>query len=98
MQNHHGSFSCLCAAGYTGQDCGTEIDECDPSPCQNGGTCLDLIDDFNCTCLDGFTGAVCDIDIEDCVHPDLCLHGGTCVDQVGLLFTMLKVLSRKLAL
>ena len=64
-----------------------EIDECESSPCQNGATCNDLLDDFNCSCPIGFTGAVCDVNIDDC-HPDFCLHGGTCVDQVTILHVL----------
>ena len=33
------SYSCLCPSGKTGTNCETEIDECDPNPCQNGGNC-----------------------------------------------------------
>ena len=32
-------FECDCDAGYTGDVCDTEINECDPMPCQNGGIC-----------------------------------------------------------
>ena len=32
-------FECDCNAGYTGEQCDTDIDDCDPSPCENGGTC-----------------------------------------------------------
>jgi Notch-like protein len=34
--------------------CRTEIDECDSGPCQNGGTCTDLIDAYDCDCIFGF--------------------------------------------
>lgn len=33
-------FRCSCPPGYTGTRCETEINECDPRPCQNGGTCF----------------------------------------------------------
>ena len=39
----------------------TEIDECVSTPCQNGGTCLDLVDFYNCTCLAGYNGTNCEI-------------------------------------
>ena len=32
-------YDCACDPGYTGQDCGIEINECDPDPCMNGATC-----------------------------------------------------------
>ena len=37
-----------------------DIDECASSPCQNGGTCTDLVNDFACTCAPGYTGTVCE--------------------------------------
>lgn len=37
--------------------------------CQNGGFCLDLIDDFRCVCVNHFTGITCDrIDESVCDH------------------------------
>ena len=38
----------------------TDIDDCDPDPCQNGGTCTDGVDSYTCTCVTGFTGTDCD--------------------------------------
>ena len=32
-------FECDCDAGYTGDMCEVDIDECAPGPCLNGGTC-----------------------------------------------------------
>ena len=34
------SFTCACTAGYTGSICQTDIDDCSPNMCQNGGTCV----------------------------------------------------------
>src|SRR5690606_27881773 len=43
--------SCAIEPGYdcpsSGGAC-TEIDECDPNPCMNGGTCTDLLADYSC--------------------------------------------------
>jgi hypothetical protein len=36
-----------------------DIDECASSPCDNGATCTDGVDDFVCTCVDGYTGEFC---------------------------------------
>ena len=33
-------FECQCVEGYEGDRCELMVtDECDPDPCQNGGTC-----------------------------------------------------------
>mmetsp|Transcript_28736 Transcript_28736/g.112091 ORF Transcript_28736/g.112091 Transcript_28736/m.112091 type:complete len:190 (-) Transcript_28736:551-1120(-) len=34
--------------------------ECDPNPCQNGGTCIDNISDFWCECARGWFGRNCE--------------------------------------
>ena len=38
----------------------SETDECMSSPCDNGGTCTDLLDGYNCTCVGGYTGLHCE--------------------------------------
>ena len=43
-----------------------EIDECSSNPCQNNGTCTDLVNDFNCTCVHGYEGRTCGNNIDDC--------------------------------
>ena len=71
-------FTCTCAAGYTGATCGTEVDECDSNPCQNGGLCTDNLNSFTCSCSVGFTGDTCQ-DVDDCLS-NPCQNGGTCID------------------
>ena len=39
----------------------TDVDECASDPCDNGGSCDDLVAGYNCTCAAGFTGANCEI-------------------------------------
>lgn len=41
---HH----CHCQAGYTGSYCEEQVDECSPSPCQNGATCTDYPGGYSC--------------------------------------------------
>ena len=36
-----------------------DIDDCASTPCENNGTCTDLVADFQCACAAGFTGKNC---------------------------------------
>jgi hypothetical protein len=72
---------CLCAAGYSGASCETDIDDCARNPCFNGGTCTDGVDAFTCTCAAGFSGVQCETNIDDCTASS-CQNGGVCVDRV----------------
>ena len=36
-----------------------DINECDSSPCQNGGSCGDEVNKFTCSCAGGFEGVTC---------------------------------------
>ncbi|KAG7999666.1 Versican core protein [Nibea albiflora] len=47
---------CMCAPGYTGQHCETDVDECQSNPCLNGATCLDGVNSFTCLCLPSYAG------------------------------------------
>ena len=37
----------------------TDINECDSSPCENGGTCEDQVNGYTCHCLNGYSGDHC---------------------------------------
>ena len=37
----------------------SDIDECASAPCQNGGTCNDLVNGFSCDCDAGYTDIIC---------------------------------------
>ena len=37
-----------------------DINECDPDPCDNGGTCYDGLYQYTCVCDDRFTGVNCE--------------------------------------
>ena len=39
MQDLINGYHCTCMFGYTGDDCGTNIDDCQTNLCQNGATC-----------------------------------------------------------
>lgn len=59
----------------------TNIDDCAPNPCQNGGTCVDGFGVYACVCPAGFTGMNCETNVDNC-SPNPCQNGGTCVDGI----------------
>ncbi|XP_010874503.2 protein crumbs homolog 2 [Esox lucius] len=72
-------FLCHCQAGFAGESCERNVDECESAPCQNGGSCEDLVNSYECACRPGFTGVHCEVDIDEC-ESDPCQNGGSCVD------------------
>ena len=36
-----------------------DIDDCESTPCENGGTCEDGVNSYNCTCMPGYSGHDC---------------------------------------
>ena len=76
-------FQCFCAAGFEGQVCENEINECASAPCLNGGTCQDGVNKFTCKCGNGFGGKRCEIDERLC-KPGTCKNGGTCDGSSGV--------------
>jgi hypothetical protein len=41
--------------GFTGYYCESQIDQCQSTPCLNGGICRTLINSFKCDCPQGYT-------------------------------------------
>ncbi|MGB0592527.1 MAG: EGF domain-containing protein [Myxococcota bacterium] len=78
------SFVCECAAGFEGDVCEVDIDECAGDPCQNGGTCTDGVASFVCECTAGFEGAVCELDVDECaLGTATCDQHATCTNTFG---------------
>lgn len=50
------SYICECAAGYSGQWCQSNIDNCAGNECGENGVCVDAIDNYTCACKAGYTG------------------------------------------
>ncbi|XP_030385204.1 fibrillin-2 isoform X2 [Scaptodrosophila lebanonensis] len=84
-ENTHGSYKCLCPAGYTldlnGRDC-NDIDECavDNGGCLSG-VCVNQPGSFKCNanCGPGYQRST--IDPTRCIDTDECALPGTCQHQ-----------------
>ena len=75
--------TCMCTAGWEGDECERDIDDCAHSPCHNGGTCTDMGNQaYHCECPAGYEGDRCENDTDECrLLP--CQHGGTCINEVN---------------
>ena len=81
-QNGKDFFQCECPAGFTGGNCGINVDECTPDPCINSNNCIDGINDYSCNCTSGWEGKNCSEDIDECAT-NPCKNKGTCSDNVN---------------
>lgn len=70
-------LNCTCRAGFTGSLCEEDINECEMSPCENKGKCVNTPGGFYCQCQSGFSGPVCTADVDECLKLK-CQNGGTC--------------------
>ncbi|CAL2040060.1 unnamed protein product [Caenorhabditis brenneri] len=72
------SFECICEAGYEGEFCTQDKNECLSPVCMNNATCINVAGGFVCDCKPGFTGSICDIPVDMCKGYD-CGEGGECL-------------------
>ncbi|KAJ0182534.1 hypothetical protein K1T71_001903 [Dendrolimus kikuchii] len=73
-------YQCFCQPGYTGDRCELEYNECESSPCVNGGTCTDHVNGFTCTCGRGHAGKTCQLKVDLC-FPSPCPGHKYCIDR-----------------
>ena len=52
------SIHCALHAGWTGDNCATDIDECEAGPCYNKAQCKNLPGTYMCICPNGFAGKI----------------------------------------
>ncbi|XP_058980715.1 protein eyes shut isoform X2 [Musca domestica] len=76
-------FYCECPAGWHGRICQDEINECDSSPCQNGGMCVDKLASYVCACPMGYTGTNCEEEILICAD-NPCQNNALCLMEEGV--------------
>ena len=53
----------MCDEGVAGEHCDVNIDECESSPCLNGGECTDGNNSYTCSCSNGYSGSECEIEV-----------------------------------
>ncbi|XP_037612385.1 cubilin [Sebastes umbrosus] len=60
---------------------------CNSNPCQNGGTCLNLLNSYHCVCPNNWAGPNCGTDVNECQvysgTSQSCQNGATCVNAPG---------------
>jgi len=84
LSEFHSVWLCSSDSCVAGTLCEWDIDECESSPCQNGGVCTDKVNAFECDCAAGYTGRLCAVEIDECLQPTSpCANNGTCVDLVA---------------
>ena len=59
--------------GFTGELCAVDLNECEPNPCHNGGTCVNIVGSFQCLCRPNTTGHYC---TEHVTRNDLIISSG----------------------
>uniref|UniRef100_A0A914XYG1 Uncharacterized protein n=1 Tax=Panagrolaimus superbus TaxID=310955 RepID=A0A914XYG1_9BILA len=69
---------CRCSAGFEGEFCERNKDECaGHESCGKNGKCVDGIGDFICQCMPGFVGEKCETALDLC-RQNPCQNGGKC--------------------
>ncbi|XP_010123992.1 PREDICTED: cubilin-like [Chlamydotis macqueenii] len=60
---------------------------CSSNPCENSGTCVNLLDGFFCLCPSNWQGLLCSVDVNECqIYAGTalgCQNGATCVNTPG---------------
>ncbi|KAF8373790.1 hypothetical protein PRIPAC_80219 [Pristionchus pacificus] len=66
------NYTCACSAGYQGERCMEDVDECANAAaasevlCENFGTCVNTLGSYHCNCIYGTYGFNCSENPDDC--------------------------------
>ncbi len=61
MNKSNSNFSCICAKGWIGLHCETQVNYCQNITCKNGGVCRPLFQDYKCECSSSsYSGRSCE--------------------------------------
>lgn len=58
-ESRDGFYYCSCQAGFTGDHCNVNINDCSQNSCLNG-KCVDAVSHFECICNEGYYGDSCE--------------------------------------
>ncbi|XP_072367573.1 protein crumbs homolog 1 isoform X1 [Scyliorhinus torazame] len=81
---HAAGYICKCQYGFTGLRCEMDVNECDSTPCQNGGTCQNTMESYICHCPARneqeifYGGKNCTDILTGCENHE-CQNGATCI-------------------
>ncbi|KMY99076.1 cubilin homolog isoform X1 [Drosophila simulans] len=85
-------FQCECPAGWQGESCEDDVNECftlagtDLDGCLNNGQCINTPGSYRCVCRNGFTGTHCRLRHNNCLFGgsrELCGEHGTCIQAAN---------------
>ncbi|KAL5012769.1 hypothetical protein ScPMuIL_011320 [Solemya velum] len=77
------SYICKCEAGYTGQWCHINEDDCGSHECGEHGVCIDGIHNYTCACKAGYTGDRCESSSDTC-SSITCANNESCINSSGI--------------
>jgi len=78
LQPPSNTTACNCTGtGYNDLNCDTINDSCPGNQCENGATCVNIVNGYNCTCATNFNGTYCQNNYNGCSSL-VCLNGGVC--------------------